>query len=254
MSVDNTPMGSTGLWWYMGKTCFSLGEFDQLIFLESNATTVRYRSRAYNVSMYRTCELSLRSQAKISQSDYNHDNYLDLIEHAASVEPTFPVIDNNLINGKGIYNCSLQPSHDCCPYAGLSKFTFYPSKTHRLRLINTGNDGTQKFTIDGHNFTVIANDYVPVQPYTTDVVTLAVGQRTDILVTGTGKGAYWMRSDFDVSCLNLTAINNHALAAIYYVGTNTSSIPTTEATPWQSNNCANVSARRCSIHRRKKCS
>jgi FtsP/CotA-like multicopper oxidase with cupredoxin domain len=40
----------------------------------------------------------------------------------------------------------------------------------------------QKFTIDGHNFTVIANDFVPINPYTTDVITLGVGQRSDVIV------------------------------------------------------------------------
>lgn len=48
----------------------------------------------------------------------------------------------------------------------------------------------QKFTIDGHNFTVIANDFVPVQPYTTSVVTLGVAQRTDIIVRFP---SIWMR-------------------------------------------------------------
>ena len=195
--------------------------------------------------------MDLHIRTKLSQSDYNHDSYYDILQNAYELEPVFPVIDNNLINGKGICNCSLNPSHGCTPYAGLSKFLFHPGKVHRLRLINTGNDGAQKFTIDGHNFTIIANDYVPVQPYEIDVVTLAVGQRTDILVHATGSGAYWMRSDFDVSCLNLTANNNHALAAIYYEGANTSSIPTTEATPWNSNDCGNVCAKRELVHRQR---
>jgi len=60
------------------------------------------------------------------------------------------------------------------PNAGLSKFRFQKGKTHRLRLINAGAEGIQRFSIDGHNMTVIANDFVPVQPYTTQVVTLGV--------------------------------------------------------------------------------
>lgn len=44
--------------------------------------------------------------------------------------------------------------------------------------------------------TVIATDFVPTQPYDTDVVTLSVGQRTDVLVTANQdpKTAVWMRT------------------------------------------------------------
>ena len=58
--------------------------------------------------------------------------------------------------------------------AGLSKFSFQSGKKHRLRLINAGADSVQKFTIDRHKMTVIANDFVPVVPYETKVVTLGV--------------------------------------------------------------------------------
>lgn len=60
------------------------------------------------------------------------------------------------------------------PNAGMSKFRFKKGKVHRLRLINAGAEGLQRFSIDGHLLTVIANDFVPVQPYTTKVVTLGV--------------------------------------------------------------------------------
>ena len=32
----------------------------------------------------------------------------------------------------------------------------------------------QRFTIDNHTMTIIANDFVPVKPYKTNVVTLGV--------------------------------------------------------------------------------
>jgi FtsP/CotA-like multicopper oxidase with cupredoxin domain len=72
---------------------------------------------------------------------------------------------------------------ECTPNAGISKFRFQSGRKYRLRLINTSGEGIQKFTIDGHNFTVIANDFVPVQPYTTNVITLGVAQRTDVIVS-----------------------------------------------------------------------
>jgi FtsP/CotA-like multicopper oxidase with cupredoxin domain len=80
------------------------------------------------------------------------------------------------------YPCSTT-SPACTPNAGVSKFQFQSGKKYRLRLINTSAEGIQKFTIDGHNFTVIANDFVPIQPYTTNVITLGVAQRSDIIVS-----------------------------------------------------------------------
>ena len=112
------------------------------------------------------------------------------------------------------FDCSKANGQKCTPNAGISKFKFQTNKVHRLRLINAGAEGTQQFTIDGHNLTVIANDFVPVQPYTTNSVTLGVGQRTDVLVTGQGNpnGAYYMRSSLVCSAANQPL----AVAAIYY--------------------------------------
>ena len=182
----------------------------------------------------------------IMLSDYSHESYYQIVQGGYQIPPMFPNVDNNLINGKGIFDCSAGDAGNCTPLAGLAKFKFQTNKVHRLRLINTGGEGTQKFTIDNHTFVVIANDYVPVQPYETDVVTLGIGQRTDILVNGTGSmsGAYWMRSDLDTECLNLTATNSHALAVIYYPEANTSEVPQTVATLWLSNNCNNDALQR----------
>lgn len=155
----------------------------------------------------------------------------------------FPTVGNNLINGKGTTNCSsIANGTNCTPGAPLAKFAFQTGKTHRLRLMNTGSSGTQKFSIDGHSMTVIAQDYVPIKPYTTNVVTLGLGQRTDVLIkaTGSASGSYWMRSDLDVACMQLETINSHALASVYYPQAQTSSEPNTTAYSWDSNNCLNV--------------
>ena len=58
--------------------------------------------------------------------------------------------------------------------AGISKFNFQTGKTHRLRLINSGAEATLKFSIDNHDMTVIANDFMPIRPYDTRMVTLGV--------------------------------------------------------------------------------
>jgi len=44
----------------------------------------------------------------------------------------------------------------------------------RIRIINAGSEGIQKFSIDDHDLIVIANDFTQIVPYTTKIVTLAV--------------------------------------------------------------------------------
>ncbi|RAH58849.1 multicopper oxidase [Aspergillus piperis CBS 112811] len=175
-------------------------------------------------------------------SDYSHLSYFEVLESIFSIPPVFPNVDNNLINGRGAYNCNSSSTTTCSHGSSLSRFNFSSGKTHRLRLMNTGSNANQKFTIDNHTMTVIANDFVPVHPYTTDVVTLGVGQRTDVIVTAAGNptDSYWMRASIDMTCLNATASIPTVKAAIYYEHADTATWPTTTTTTtWESNNCAN---------------
>lgn len=77
--------------------------------------------------------------------------------------------------------------------------------------------------------TVIANDFVPIQPYTTKVVTLGVGQRSDVLVkadVGAANSAFWMRSNISSCSLNTQP---YAVAAVYYSSADTTKAPTSTA-------------------------
>ena len=88
-----------------------------------------------------------------------------------------PAADTNLINGKMNFDCSNSTTGaKCTNNAGVSKFQFTSGKKHKLRLINTGTAGIQKFSIDNHKLSVIANDMIQIQPYTTEIVTLAVSR------------------------------------------------------------------------------
>lgn len=150
-----------------------------------------------------------------------------------------PLSDSNLINGRNNYDCSQKVANDTTPCrsnAGISNFRFTPGKVHRLRLINSGAEGVQKFSVDGHVMTVIANDFVPVVPYETKgkqatnvqsylnntnspiVVTLGIGQRTDVLITGLPSNAtcaYLMRSSIAAAPCSGT-LNPDATAIVYY--------------------------------------
>lgn len=166
-------------------------------------------------------------------SDWYHDQYWDILEQVlAENSPGIIFSDNNLINGKMNFNCSTMPQGDtahCTDNAGISKFQFQRGKIYRLRLINTSSEALQRFSIDGHTMTVIANDFVPVDPYAVKVVTLGVGQRTDVLVKADGElDAYWMRSNISTICS--LPKQPYALAAVYYEGASENNTP--QSQPW----------------------
>jgi len=73
--------------------------------------------------------------------------------------------DTGLINGKNMFNGSGE----------YSTFTFTPGKKHRLRLVNTSTNTHFKFWIDEHVITVMSADFIPVQPYNTTVLNIAIG-------------------------------------------------------------------------------
>jgi FtsP/CotA-like multicopper oxidase with cupredoxin domain len=63
------------------------------------------------------------------------------------------------------------------PYGGnyaVTKLT--PGKTHRLRLANTGINSWVHVSLDKHVFTVIAADFIPIEPFETSTLAIAVGK------------------------------------------------------------------------------
>ena len=143
--------------------------------------------------------------------------------------------DNNLINGRMNFNCATAraagDNTTCQDNAGLSKFQFQSGKDHRLRLINTGSQGVERVSIDGHSMLVMAQDFVEIEPYETNVVTLGVGQRVDVVVRALGRNrarsAFWLRANLTSCSL---ANQRYALAAIYYDDADTNAIP--DSDPW----------------------
>lgn len=168
-------------------------------------------------------------------SDWYHKSYFDLVKDTMFSTTGRPDLsNNNLIQGKGNYPCA-NTTEACVAGAGIAKFYFKAGKKYRLRLINTGSDGMQKFSIDGHKFSVIAQDYVPIKPYTTELITLGIGQRVDVVVEAVGKpkDAYWMRSQLGVgptSCSLADGVSPNGLAAVLYDGADENIVPTSNST------------------------
>lgn len=163
-------------------------------------------------------------------ADYYYRDYYSVVKDVMGNDSSkiIPKSDNNLINGKGVTDCTRVNSSSCTPNAGLARFRFQPGKVHRLRLINAGAEGIQKFSIDHHPMRVMAVDFVPVTPYTTNIVTLGVGQRVDVLVYAGGQATdyIWMRSTIS-SCSARHQPN--ALAIINYSQADPHGIPSTTA-------------------------
>ena len=111
----------------------------------------------------------------IALTDYYHRGYFGIVQDITGTDlsKVRPASDSNLINGKGRFNCT-GVTGICSNDAPYSQFQVTSGKRYRLRLINTGSAGIQKFSIDNHVMTVIANDFIPVEPYQSTVVTLAV--------------------------------------------------------------------------------
>lgn len=119
-------------------------------------------------------------------SDWYHKEYFNIVKTEVMADGPPPASDNNLIASKASpdcihsENCEMSllssPSYPNTllgtSVANVAKFYFQTGKTHLLRLINPGAEAIIHFTIDNHNMTIVANDFVPVQPYTTNVVTL----------------------------------------------------------------------------------
>lgn len=116
-----------------------------------------------------------------------HPDYLTLVKgimgNGTDRKPAFS--DNNLINGKMNFDCTkVTDGTPCVSNAGVSKFQFEAGKDHLLRVINGGSAGLQYFTVDEHELTVIANDFIPIEPYKTNVITLGVSIQSAHTVIG----------------------------------------------------------------------
>ncbi|CAO2654364.1 Nn.00g110970.m01.CDS01 [Neocucurbitaria sp. VM-36] len=114
-----------------------------------------------------------------------------------------PVGDNILINGT---------AKNGAGGGSYNKVTIQAGKKYRLRLINTSVDTNLLVNLDGHPFSVIATDFVPVNPYTTNYIQIGIGQRYDIVFTANQTaGNYWFRAVADAQCQSRNAREGRAI-------------------------------------------
>lgn len=120
--------------------------------------------------------------------DWRHLNYSQVDDQVLNVRVTdlldlpklfnlLPVGDGNLINGRSftIGVCIFGIGPGCNQdFSSTPKWTVEQGKRYKMRLINVGGDGTQKFSVDNHNLSIISTDFTQIEPYEAEIVSIGV--------------------------------------------------------------------------------
>ncbi|KAK0639775.1 laccase 3 [Cercophora newfieldiana] len=122
-------------------------------------------------------------------SDWTHQTSDSLLEAAALNGGSVPM-NNGLING---LNTHTKPGESTT--GKRYEMVFEKDKLHRIRFINTAMDTMYKISFDDHEMQVISADFVSIEPFTTKVLPIAIGQRYDVIVKASaGGGNHWFRA------------------------------------------------------------
>ena len=109
-------------------------------------------------------------------TDWYHEDAFELeFEELAGHAVQAP--DSKLMNG--VYSGFKCISGDSrCDPQGASTYqvTFEKGKKYKWGVVNTSSGTHYTFWIDGHNFTVVQVDFVPIKPYETNVLNVAIGR------------------------------------------------------------------------------
>ncbi|KAI5247699.1 hypothetical protein E4T43_01796 [Aureobasidium subglaciale] len=125
-------------------------------------------------------------------------------------------MDTGLINGMNINPAAKDGQPAGVRYTVPSEFV--PGKKYLFQLLNSAIQSTYKFYIDGHKFTVIATDFVPIEPYETTVLSINIGQRYEIIVEADQDvGDYFLRFDNQNACAS-TINSDDIRGIIHYAG------------------------------------
>ncbi|WMV30705.1 hypothetical protein MTR67_024090 [Solanum verrucosum] len=116
------------------------------------------------------------------------------------------------INGQpgDLYPCSSNKTY---------KLIVKQGKTYLLRIINAALNNQLFFKIANHNMKVVAVDAAYTNPYITDVVVVAPGQTTDVLLTANqAPASYYMAANPYVSVAGVPFDNTTTTGIIVYEG------------------------------------
>ncbi|KAJ5527875.1 hypothetical protein N7513_012034 [Penicillium frequentans] len=136
-----------------------------------------------------------------------------------------PTLDSGLINGTNVFGSDGYVNQTGTRF----NTSFAEGTSYRLRLVNAACDTHFKFMIDNHTMTVIANDLVPITPYKTNVLNIAMGQRYDVIVTADQASVaknFWLRAIPQSACSENLSPQN--IKGIVYYGDSPSTPSTSE--------------------------
>lgn len=103
-------------------------------------------------------------------NDWDHKTVDELWGQAQSSGP--PMLDNGLINGMNVFG----EDGDEAQTGERWSVSVTEGKSYRMRLVNGAVDTIFRFSVDNHTMQVIAMDLVPIVPYVTDGVNIAMGK------------------------------------------------------------------------------
>ena len=134
-------------------------------------------------------------------------------------------MDTGLINGMNI-NPNSKTNATGTRYTVPTEFQ--PGQKYLFKLLNSAIQSSYKFYIDGHKFTVISADFVPIEPYETTVLSINIGQRYEIIVEADQEiGDYFLRFDNQNACA--TTINSDDIRGIIHYAGSSGGTPTSSA-------------------------
>ncbi|GAB4833916.1 hypothetical protein Ancab_032163 [Ancistrocladus abbreviatus] len=143
-------------------------------------------------------------------------NVIDVENQALSNGGPANISNAYLINGQpgDLYPCSSN---------GTYKIQFVRGKTYLLRIINAALNTQLFFKIANHKMTVVSIDAVYTEPYPTDVILVAPGQTTDVLVKADQPiGSYYMAARPYASAPGVPFDNTTTTGIITYKGSKSS--------------------------------
>ncbi|CAA0836333.1 Laccase-7 [Striga hermonthica] len=137
-------------------------------------------------------------------------NVIDVENQALATGAAPNISDAYTINGQpgDLYSCSSNKTYQLHVVRG---------KTYLLRIINAAMNNQLFFKIAAHKLTVVAVDAAYTNPYSTDVVVVAPGQTTDVLLTADQSPArYYMAAHPYISVANVPFDNTTTTGILVY--------------------------------------
>ncbi|KAL4189573.1 hypothetical protein AMTRI_Chr08g166010 [Amborella trichopoda] len=153
-----------------------------------------------------------KREAPIILGEWWNRNPIDVVNQATRTGAAPNISDAYTINGQpgDLYNCSSKDTV-VIPVAS--------GETNLFRIINAALNAELFFKIANHKFTVVAVDASYTKPYTTDVLMIAPGQTTDLLVTADqAPGRYYIAARAYASNINVAFDNTTTTAILQYQG------------------------------------